>query len=154
MLSDEEKQQYVGGWYRLLPRGPQPMPDLPDNIDEEDDDAMLQFYSQHTQALTSVQRATTFQNNFVDGHHRLCRIWREYKSRDMNIINEFKNMAAALNEIAIPGMVIQFPHFFYSMYKTTDLEDTIINCIYINFIYTASVMKSALIAGAASKRET
>ena len=122
MLSDEEKQQYVGGWYRLLPKGPRPMPDLPDNIDEDDDDAMLQFYSQHTQTLTSVQRVTTFQNNFVDGCRRLCHIWREYNNRDMNIINEFNNMTAALNKITIPGMLVRFPDFVYSMYKSNNLH--------------------------------
>ena len=130
------------------------MPDLPDDIDEDNDDAILQFYSQHTQALTSVQRATIFKNNFVDCIRRLCRIWREYKNRDMNIINEFNKMAAAFNEITIPGMLVRFPDFFYSMYKHNNLEQTIINCIYLDFIYTASVMKSALIAGSASKRET
>ena len=74
LLSDEEKEQYVWGQYRLLAKGPQLMSNIPDNIDEDDDDAMLQFYSQHTQTLTSVQRATTFQNNFVDDHRRLCHI--------------------------------------------------------------------------------
>ena len=130
------------------------MPELPDNIDENDDDAMLQFYSQHTQALTSVQRKTTFWNNFADGCCRLCCIWREYKNRDMNIINEFKNMAAALNKITIPQMLVWFPDFIYSMYKTNDLEETIINCIYMDSVYTASVMDLALIVGPATKRET
>ena len=31
-------------------------------------------------------------------------------------------MAADLNKITIPGMLVQFPDFFYSMYKNNDFE--------------------------------
>ena len=56
LLSDEQKELYVGGRYRLLPRGPQPMPDLPDDIDGEDDDAMLQFFQPtHTGTYLSTE---------------------------------------------------------------------------------------------------
>ena len=51
------------------------MPDVPDDIDnddDDDDDAMLKFFSQHIQVLTSLQRATIYQNNFADHHRHAC----------------------------------------------------------------------------------
>ena len=54
-----------------------------------------------------------------------------------NLINK---MAADLNQITIPGMLVQFPDFFYSMYKKNDLEETIIQCIYIVYTYIAILL--------------
>ena len=54
---------------------------------------------------------------------------------------QFNWMAADLNKITIPGMLVQFPDFFYSMYKKNDLEETIIQCIYImDWTYIAGVI--------------
>ena len=49
-LNDRGKQLYVGGWYQLVPRGLQPMLDIPNDIDEDDDaDAELEeLFSQPT----------------------------------------------------------------------------------------------------------
>ena len=53
---------------------------------------------------------------------------------------QFNKMAADLNKITIPGMLVQFPDFFYLMYKKNDLEDTIIQCIYLDWKYVAGVI--------------
>ena len=45
-------------------------------------------------------------------------------------------------EITIPGIIIQlFPYLFYLMYKEkNNLEETIIQCIYLDWKYAASVI--------------
>ena len=96
------------------------MPDVPDDIDnddDDDDDAMLKFFSQHIQVLTSLQRATIYQNNFANHHRHACCMWQQYKTRDMAIIN---------------------------------LKETIIQCIYLDWVYSASVIRLSLIDGASS----
>ena len=45
---------------------------------------------------------------------------------------QFNWVAADLNEITIPGMLVQFPDFFYLMYKKNHLEETIFQCMYLN----------------------
>ena len=54
LLNDEAKQLL------LAPREPQLIPDIPDAIDGDNYDAVLQFFSQHhtqhTQAFTSQER--------------------------------------------------------------------------------------------------
>ena len=61
-------------------------------------------------------------------------------------------MATALNKIAIPGMLVQFPDFFNLMYKNNNnLEEIIIWCIYLNWVCIASVITSTLIDGASSQ---
>ena len=47
---------------------------------------------------------------------------------------QFNWLAADLNKITIPGMLVQFPNFFYSMYKKNDLGESIIQCIWIILI--------------------
>ena len=91
------------------------MLDVPDDIDTDDDDedTMLKFFSQHIQVLTSLQRATIYQNNFANHHRHACCMWQQYKTRDMAIIN---------------------------------LKETIIQCIYLDWAYTASVIRLSLIA--------
>ena len=59
-------------------------------------------------------------------------------------------MAAALNNITIPGMIVQFPSFFYLMYKKKNLEETIIQCIYLDWKDTASVIQLVIIGSASS----
>ena len=76
-LNAEEKEQYVGGGYRLVPNVPT-APDLliPDEVDDDDEDALVEFFMQQTQAeaLTSQERATIYKNNFADRHRRACRL--------------------------------------------------------------------------------
>ena len=60
-LNIEEKQAYVGGRYRPIPIVPT-APDLkiPDDVDEDDEYALVAFFMQQTQAvaLTSQEKAT------------------------------------------------------------------------------------------------
>ena len=65
-----------------------------------------------------------------------------------NLINK---MAADLNQITIPGMLVQLPDFCYSMYKKNDLEETIIQCMYLDWTYVACVIWLAIIGGASPK---
>ena len=60
-------------------------------------------------------------------------------------------MAADLNKITIPGMLVQLPDFYYSMYKKNDLEETIIQCMYLDWTYVACVIWLAIIGGASPK---
>ena len=64
-------------------------------------------------------------------------------------------MATALNKITIPGILVNFLIFFiyYLMYnKNKNLEETIIQCIYLNWVYIiASVIRYALIDDASSQ---
>ena len=60
---------------------------------------------------------------------------------------QFKRIAADLNEITIPGMIVRFPNFFYSMYKKNDLEATIIQYFHMDYIYIAGVIRLAIIGG-------
>ena len=146
-LNDEEKQLYVGGRYRLIPIVPTaPDLEIPDDVDEDDEEALVEFFMQQTQAeaLTSTERATIYQNNFADRHRRACRVWRGYNAATKA---QFKWMAGKLNEITIPGMIVQFPDFFYSMYKKNDLEATIIQCMYMDYTYIAGVIRLAIIGG-------
>ena len=146
-LNDEEKQLYVGGRYRLIPIVPTaPDLEIPDDVDEDDEEALVEFFMQQTQveALTSTERATIYQNNFADRHRRACRVWRGYNAATKA---QFKWMAGKLNEITIPGMIVQFPDFFYSMYKKNDLEATIIQCFYMDYTYIAGVIRLAIIGG-------
>ena len=53
---------------------------------------------------------------------------------------QFNWMAADLNEITIPGMLVQIPDFFYSMYKKNSLEAIIIQYIYMDYTYIAGVI--------------
>ena len=110
---------------------------FPTTLDEDDDDALVELFRQQTLALTSLERATIYQNNFVNCHHKACHVWRGYDAAPKA---QFKNMAADLNKITIPGMLVQFPDFFYSMYKKNDLEETIIQCIYLDWKYVAGVI--------------
>ena len=61
-LNDEEKQLYVGGRYRPIPIVPTAPMDLeiPNNVGEDDEDALVVFFMQQTQAvaLTSQEKAT------------------------------------------------------------------------------------------------
>ena len=68
-LNIEEKQVYVGGLYRpipIVPMGQLPDLSIPDDVDEDDEDALVAFFMQQTQAvaLTSQEKATIHQNNF------------------------------------------------------------------------------------------
>ena len=75
----------------------------------------------------------------------MWRVWRGYAAAT-NTTAVLDKMAADLNKIAIPGMIVQFPGFFYSVYKKKNfLEETIIQCIYLDWKYTASVIRSAII---------
>tara|TARA_B110001450_G_C17328341_1_gene362385 strand:- start:221 stop:481 length:261 start_codon:yes stop_codon:yes gene_type:complete len=56
---------------RLVQKGPQPMPDLPDDIAVTNDNDLYKFFSQHTEALTSLWQATIYENDFVDCQHLL-----------------------------------------------------------------------------------
>ena len=100
---------------------------------------MVEFCMQQTQAeaLTSTERATIYQNNFADCHRRACRMWRGFNAATQAT---FKWMAGKLNEISIPGMIVLFPDFFYSMYKKNDLEATLIMTFYMDYIYIAGAM--------------
>ena len=71
----------------------------------------------------------------------------------MAIINEFNNMATALNkQDHNPWNVSAIPWFILNlMCKNNNLEETIIQCIYLNWVYIASVIRSALIDGASSQ---
>ena len=150
-LSDEEKQLYVGGRYRLVPKvptgAPPPVPVVPDGVDEDNEEALLAFFMQQTQAvaLTSQEKATIYQNNFADRHRRACRLWRGYNAATQA---QFKTMAGELNEISIPGMIEEFPDFFYHMYKQNDLEATLIMCFYLDYTYIAGTIRTALLVGA------
>ena len=79
--------------------------EIPDNIDEDEDDALVGLFSQQTQAPTSLERATIYKNNFVDCHRKACCVWRGYAAAT-NTKAVFDKMAADLNKIAIPGMII------------------------------------------------
>ena len=146
LLNAEEKEQYVGGGrYRLVPNVPTaPDLEIPDEVDEDDEDAMVEFCMQQTQAeaLTSTERATIYQNNFADCHRRACRLWRGYNAATQA---QFKTMAGKLNEISIPGMILQFPDFFYHMYKKNDLEATLIMTFYMDYTYIAGTIRLALL---------
>ena len=121
--------------------------EIPDDVDEDDEEALVVFFMQQTQAeaLTSSERATIYENNFADCHRQACCVWRGYNA---DTKAQFKKMAADLNEISIPGMIVQFPEFFYSMYKKNDLEASIIQCIYMVYTYIAGVIRLAIIGGA------
>ena len=43
LLNYEEKQLFVGGWYQLVLRGPQPMLDVPNDI-VNDEDSLYKFF--------------------------------------------------------------------------------------------------------------
>ena len=58
---------------------------------------------------------------------------------------QFKKIAADLNEITIPGMIV-----IYSMYKKNDLEATIIQYFHMDYIYIAGVIRLAIIGGSSS----
>ena len=147
-LNAEEKELYVGGWYRLVSKAPT-VPDLeiPDDVDEDDEEALLAFFMQQTQAvaLTSQEKATIYKNNFADCHRRACRLWRGYNAATQA---QFKTMAGKLNEISIPGMILQFPDFFYHMYKKNDLEATLIMTFYMDYTYIAGTIRLAILGGA------
>ena len=59
-MNDEEKELYVGGWYRLVPTVPTaPDLEIPNDVDEDAvDDALVEFLRQQTQteALASLER--------------------------------------------------------------------------------------------------
>ena len=69
---------YVSGLYRPIPIVPT-APDLaiPDDVDDDDEDALVAFFMQQTQAvaLTSQEKATIHQNNFAECHLKACRMW-------------------------------------------------------------------------------
>ena len=146
-LNDEEKELYVGGRYRLVPKKSAPDLAIPDNVDDDDEDALVEFFMQQTQAeaLTSQERATIYKNNFADRHRKACRVWRGYNAATKAT---FKWMAGKLNEISIPGMIVQFPDFFYHMYKKNDLEATLIMSFYMDYTYIAGTIRLAIIGGA------
>ena len=60
-------------------------------------------------------------------------------------------MAADLNKITIPGMIIQLPDLFYLMRKKKNLEETIIQCINLDWKYTTSVIQSAIFGNRSSR---
>ena len=64
-------------------------------------------------------------------------MWHGY---DASTKAQFNKMAADLNKITIPGMLVQLPDFCYSMYKKNDLEETIIQCMYLDWTYVACVI--------------
>ena len=146
-LNIEEKQAYVGGRYRPIPIVPT-APDLkiPDDVDEDDEYALVAFFMQQTQAvaLTSQEKATIHIIIFADCHRKACRVWGGYNAATKA---QFKRIAADLNEITIPGMIVRFPDFFYSMYKKNDLEATIIQYFHMDYIYIAGVIRLAIIGG-------
>ena len=72
-------------------------------------------------------------------------MWRGYNSATKAT---FKWMAGKLNEISIPGMIVQFPDFFYHMYKKNDLEATLIMSFYMDYTYIAGTIRLAIIGGA------
>ena len=44
-LNDEEKELYIGGWYRLVSIVPTaPDLEIPDDVDEDDDNALVEFF--------------------------------------------------------------------------------------------------------------
>ena len=141
------KQRRVGGGYQLVTRGPRSMPKLPDDVYENDEQALHKFFSQHMQELSSLQQATIYKNNFSNCQRRLCRIWRQHKSRCVSFIKELNSMEDDLNSIQIPGMLAQLRDVFYSMCKTNNLEETIINYIFLVYEHADSVIKSVLTAG-------
>ena len=71
-------------------------------------------------------------------------MWRGY---DAATKAKFKKMAADLNKITIPGMLVQLPDFFYLMYKKNDLEEIIIQCIYLDWKYVAGVIRLTITGG-------
>ena len=144
-MNDEEKELYVGGWDQLVPTTALDL-EIPDDIDEDDDDALVELFRQQTLYLTFLERATIYQNNFVNCHHKACRVWHDYDAATK--AQFIKKMAAGLNKITIPGMLVQFPDFFYLMYKKNDLEETIIQCIYLDWKYVAGVIRLTINGGA------
>ena len=132
-LNDEEKELYVGGQYQLVPIIPTAANlEIPDNVDEDDDDdaLMVEFFRQQTQAeaLTSLERASIHQRHLSTVTAGSCRVWGGYAAATKA---QFKWIAADLNEITISGMLLQFPDFFYSMCKKNDLQETILQCMYL-----------------------
>ena len=93
--------------------------EIPDNIDEDEDDALVGLFSQQTQAPTSLERATIYKNNFVDCHRKACCVWRGYAAATKA---QFNQMAADLNKITIPGMLVQFPDFSCLINQCTCLD--------------------------------
>ena len=72
-MNDEEQELYVGGRYQLVLIVPTALDlEIPDNVDEDDDDVLVEFFRQQTQAeaLISLDRATIHQHNFVECHRR------------------------------------------------------------------------------------
>lgn len=75
------------------------MPDIPNDIDEDDNDAVLELFSQHSQA---------------------CCAGRGYYTAATKA--KFDDMTTVLNKTMIPDMIVQFLGFFYLMYKKKKLE--------------------------------
>ena len=126
------------------------VPDLeiPNNVDEDAaDDALVEFFRQQTQteAPTSLERASIHQHHLstVTAEHVVCG-WGGYAAATKA---QFKWMAADLKEITITGMLLQFPDFFYSMCKKNDLQETILQCMYLDWTYIAGVIRLAIIGG-------
>ena len=76
------------------------MPDMPNDIDEDDNDAVLELFSQHSQA---------------------CCAGRGYYTAATKA--KFDDMTTVLNKTTSPYyMIVQFLGFFYLMYKEKNLE--------------------------------
>ena len=118
LLNYEEKQLFVGGWYQLVLRGSQPMRDVPNHNIVNDEDSLYKFFRK--QWFIKIYLLTAIAKSVEFGVVIRCCYTKA----------KFTNMsAAALNAIPIPGMLVQFPDFFYAMYKNNNLKETIIQWI-------------------------